>query len=567
MTLALVRPWTRPILPAVARCAGGRPFRHTLCDVGRGCSSAAVTSNVQVVIDTNALEGDRYAQRPVADAAWRGAAAGDFQLVVPEAVVGELVKHFPTALQETLDELAAALKKRRRELHTFGIQAPEPPAIDVEVLCAGYEAALRARCSESGCRVEPTPDLGPALAWAIVRRKPFDSSGHGLPDAAIWLTVLDLAVNDDVILVTNNSKDFGKPGQLRPELRKDLADRGVPEERVQVVEDLFALQREIVVPAAEASARIVRLLEDPTGGPRLTERLVDAVRQSNVEVRVVDFEFDLDQAPTIGDLEVDGFTVLDAQDLGGDEILVRLTARGDVLLELVVWRADYVEAEFEGVTLDPFDADAHTFDGEVWISADLTIGAVIRLNGTVEEATIDDFKRLPQQDEIQRRLERYAGDQLVEELRHARHSPSTVEGYRPPEPIASVVEEASIEDWRPDGAVRLDQVLERDADGVLLDIRVPATASITWVVGAPEPADLDRFADLAEGVEDGGGYLHDLATDEPVVLHVVARLSPDGWEDIEVEHVGLRPEVLEERRAEIDDDHYALPDDSSSEAG
>jgi predicted nucleic acid-binding protein len=99
---------------------------------------------VRIVIDTNALESDRYAQRPVADVAWRGAAAGDFELVVPEAVVAELVKHFPEKLHHAVTELQAALKKHGRELDTFGVDPPLALSVDQAELSSGYEAALRA---------------------------------------------------------------------------------------------------------------------------------------------------------------------------------------------------------------------------------------------------------------------------------------------------------------------------------------------------------------------------------------------------------------------------------------
>jgi predicted nucleic acid-binding protein len=506
--------------------------------------------HVKIVLDTNALESDRYAKRPVAEAAWRGAAAGDFELIIPEAVIGELVKHFSTALQDTLDQLDAALKKRKRELDTFGLDAPERAPIDVPALSAAYEPALRARCSEAGCRVEPNPDLRPALDWAVSRRKPFDASGHGLPDAAIWLTVLELAADDDVIVVTRNSKDFGKPGQLYPELRRDLSDRDIPEGRVRIVEDLFALRRDIVESAGEATSRIARLLEDPTTGPQLTERLVDAIRQSSIDPADAGLDFDVDEAPTLADLDVDGFAIVDAHELGDREILARLRTRGDAVLEMVVWRADYFDAEHDGVRLDPFDPEANAFDGELSISADVTIDAVIGLDGSVEEATIYDLERLPRHEEIQRRLDGHAGEQLVEELAHGGHALPPVSVYRPPEPIASAVEEATVEGWWRNGNIELEDILDRDPDGILLDIRVEASAAIRWIVSAPDAIDVERFRGIAEGVEDGGGYLHDAATDDPVVLHVTARLTPDGWEDVEIDDVTLRSEVLEERAAE-----------------
>ncbi len=76
------------------------------------------------------------------------------------------------------------------------------------------------------------------------------------------------------------------------------------------------------------------------------------MRESSVQLRAADLDFDIDDDPTIGDLEVDGFTVVDAHKLGDGEVLARLQTRADVLLEVVVWRGDYVDAEHAHVTVD-----------------------------------------------------------------------------------------------------------------------------------------------------------------------------------------------------------------------
>jgi hypothetical protein len=502
---------------------------------------------VKVVVDTNALETDRYAKRPVADSAWKGAAAGDFELVVPEAVIEELVKHFAPTLQEAVADLDTALNKGRRSFDTFGLGVPQMPTIDVDGLCGAYEQELRARCSEGGCSIAPTPDLDPALEWSIARRKPFDANGHGLPDAAIWLTVLELAAVEDVVLVTNNSKDFGKPGLLHKELAEDLAARGIAEGRVRIVPDLHALRREIVEPAEGATARVHRLLADGTTGAGLGLLLVDALRQSTVAISDAELGFHLDEPPSLADLEPDAFNVVDAHELEDGQMLTRLEVRGDALLEVIVYRGDYFEAELEGVALEAFDPDRYVFQGELWVSGDMTIDAVVTLEGAVEEATIEEFDRLPHAEELQRRLRGEVGKRLIEELEREAHLLPGVTGYRPPETIVSSIEEATIEEWRIDGEPRVDEVLDRDQDGTTVSISVDATATVTWVVSAPDPGDLERAFSLAEGVEHGGGYLQDTVSDEPVIADVQATLGPDGWGNVEVDEIRLDPRVAGER--------------------
>jgi hypothetical protein len=168
-------------------------------------------------------------------------------------------------------------------------------------------------------------------------------------------------------------------------------------------------------------------------------------------------------------IDVDGFTVSDARELAEDELLVQIQSRADVLLDMVVWRG------------------------------------VIRLNGSVEEATIGDFERLPGSVELQRRIDRRAGQALIEQLESQPTPAPQVSGYLPPEPLFSSVEEVTVEDWRVTGGVVVESVADRAPDGILLELRVEASADITWLVSAPDPQDLDRFASLAEGVEDGAG--------------------------------------------------------------
>jgi hypothetical protein len=128
---------------------------------------------------------------------------------------------------------------------------------------------------------------------------------------------------------------------------------------------------------------VTRLLDSATTGPLLAERLVDAIRQSPLDLDSTSIDVYTDEPVRLGDLDVDRFVVEDAQELDERQLLVRLRARGEVLLELTVWRDDYVEAEHEGVALDPFEVDRGAFGGELWVVGDIAINDVIGLDGTV----------------------------------------------------------------------------------------------------------------------------------------------------------------------------------------
>lgn len=55
-----------------------------------------------IVLDTNMFWGDVHAERPWLRAILDGAEHGDFEVVVPEAVVQELVKRYPKRVAEAL---------------------------------------------------------------------------------------------------------------------------------------------------------------------------------------------------------------------------------------------------------------------------------------------------------------------------------------------------------------------------------------------------------------------------------------------------------------------------------
>ena len=226
------------------------------------------------------FRGDVHARRRQMRAVLDGAAKGDFSLILPEVVRQELVKQYPRRMKKVRKEVARAIGAHATELESLGFPTPAL-ADDDAVDATGYERHLEALFEGPGCRIAELPDLRPTATWAVHRRKPFKESGEGLQDAAIWLTVLDLAPEDEaVLLASSNIKDFGDgedPPGLAAELREDLRERGLPRDRVRLITSLPDLVEQIVQPAAEADARADRLLAEPDSAARLYSAIERAV--------------------------------------------------------------------------------------------------------------------------------------------------------------------------------------------------------------------------------------------------------------------------------------------------
>jgi predicted nucleic acid-binding protein len=503
---------------------------------------------LQVLLDTNALHGDRYAERPVATAAWNGAAAGDFQLVVPEVVVQELAKHFPADLRDAVDAVNTALVKQHKTLSAMGLRAPDEMKIDVAVVAGDYERRLRDRCTADGCRVEPTPDLRPADTWAVHRRKPFKDDGHGLPDAAIWLTALELAADHEVVVVTNNSDDFGDgAGGLHTELRGDMSIRGIPRDRIRLIRDLFDLQRAIVEPAAEATARAERLLSDATSGARLKRAVEQNLRGQPVDPGDIGLWVDLDEAPAIISTELDPLRLLDVRETEDGNLLCRIQTTGDFTVTLDVFRSDYVDAEESGVRMPAFDPDHNYVEGEYSFAGSVVAELFfdVRLTGVFTE--IDSVVGLSQEEEAQRALDQGGASALLVQLQdYVAELPALLD-YLPEEPLRSSIDSVEIGTLRPE-QVELEEVFHGDSSDWTASLIVRAAADVTWVVSAPDAHDLADFASLAINAEDGLGVLQGSGDNEPVILRLSGRLSGSEWSDITVDTVALHPDVAARRR-------------------
>jgi predicted nucleic acid-binding protein len=516
---------------------------------------------VLIVLDTNCFFGDVYAKRAWLTAVLDGAEQGDFDVVVPAAVVMELVKQYPARLSEAVQSANSAVGKVLPELRRLNVEPPARVEADEGALIAAYEERLRERLTGPGRRIAPLPsDLGPAVEWAVNRRAPFKTDGkdgEGTPDASIWLTVLELAADsDEVVLASANKHDFGDGGDppaLHPDLVSDLVARGLPADRVRLVTSVRTLVEEVVAPLAEADARASRMLTDPAVSHRLGNALIDALAYSPLPQEGLRLGVELDSDPQATSLDFDEIQVVSARQSGDGRLLLELRALADLLLDVLVFRGDYYAVEeTTPIAVTNPDWNEHYIEGEAAISAWLTLEVATDLNADEVEVAVAEARRLSDEEMIERRLAGADGERLLDELRRpAEGRRMCVDHYLPPIPLQSDIESAEVEGLGA-GSVRLDSVDDVD-EGFACTLVIDAEGDVQWLVSAPSPFDLEKYAGLAEGAEDAGGFLTDVAQAEPLVLLVSAVLRHDGtWDDIDIHEIALEPEELERRASDGD---------------
>jgi hypothetical protein len=214
---------------------------------------------ISIVIDSNVIRDSPYLSRSEWSSLFEKRYEWGVELLVPDVVLMESTKVVPEEWGRQRD----ALKKVK--VGAFGLQDDLNNMVQrIDDQIVGYEQELTSRLSELDIRVLSTPEIPHMeIAYRASRRKaPYhEGDKDGYRDTLIWFTVLEVAKNNpnhEVWLVSNNTKDFGKPGAkqgpdnsdgpiprpLHPHLEEDLLDQGL-HGRVMYATSLRALEHHI----------------------------------------------------------------------------------------------------------------------------------------------------------------------------------------------------------------------------------------------------------------------------------------------------------------------------------
>jgi hypothetical protein len=218
-----------------------------------------------VVLDTNSFHGDPMLRGRNFRLLHTEQAKGTHQLVVPEAVRAELPRRYREQLKRAGTRASDALSR----LAALDVKTPKLDLADPDVASETYTLLLKARLNELGVLVPPLPDISVDALFklAIDERRPFRAGGKGFKDALIWQTVLSVAKDDEVMLISNDG-DFAEsekqPKVLHQHLRQDLEVAGLPSDRVRLLKELKTFIDEHVPGSALILDRARQLLDTDT---------------------------------------------------------------------------------------------------------------------------------------------------------------------------------------------------------------------------------------------------------------------------------------------------------------
>lgn len=202
-----------------------------------------------LVLDTTALFADLPMEGVQFRTLFHSLVRLDLELVVPQLVLDEAARHFA----RKRDAAIAKVREGHRDLRrVVGMHEASAATLD--------ESRWQYRFSESKNWPPPVTVLGyPSVDHQTVARreladrKPFNGEGKGYRDALIWLSTVEYLRGNTkrVVLVTANTKDFTRDGELHPDLLADLTAASIDPARLVVCARLDEFNERYVVPFLE----------------------------------------------------------------------------------------------------------------------------------------------------------------------------------------------------------------------------------------------------------------------------------------------------------------------------
>jgi predicted nucleic acid-binding protein len=312
-----------------------------------------------VILDSNAIIADYWLRTRGVQRLLGQASEGELELVVPEVVLLEVVKHFKADLQKAVAAIETADRGAARMIREFGPRAE----IDIEADVAEYERFLRTTLTEAGATFEsPSVPHAEIARRAVGRHKPFKSSGVGYPDTLVWELAKEKAAEDEVALISDNDADFGgdsEHGGLDRFLEEEL-DRAGLAGRVRRYPNVFLFNAAHLAHAGVFEAELARRLEEDAEyesavGEALGEALEGQISGPGAVADETNTEVHAAAVESLGLLAVNG-----AEPEG---YYASFTATGRAQIEFPMLQAEAWE-DYEDGTLDDFAVGPDEYLGQ-----------------------------------------------------------------------------------------------------------------------------------------------------------------------------------------------------------
>ena len=322
---------------------------------------------MKVVLDTNAIFNDWKLRKPSFQLLCKYAKLSQaLHIIVPDIVFQESVERYRREVRKHFLAGAKAVSSLRGLLlSSQNLPVFQPADQASNAATTGYAKRLRARIKKIGHM--PTHDDIPQqdlLDRCLSRRQPFKESGRGYRDALIWEVILRKIVTKDEVtfLVTSNHKDFAKDKdyELHRDLIRDLEDRGLPSDSIQLIDSVDSLVAEHIKPRLHSTDAVPGLKD----GSHKDFHLVEWFKENREEIgEAINLESllhnlsatQLDE-PTVYYVEdPESVDVVDIYELDNERAFIDANARAETRFQFFVDKGDYYFHDEVPIEIEDYD--------------------------------------------------------------------------------------------------------------------------------------------------------------------------------------------------------------------
>jgi hypothetical protein len=320
------------------------------------------------------------------------------QVAVPQLALDEAVNKY----REDVVRATAEVGKLRSSLKRLGVE-PDLSIPKIDELSGRYEDAIGKRLRKWGVATIAYPEVPhqQLARSAIAKRSPFDQQGRGYRDALIWYTVIGLAGDREVWLVTDDN-DFRASGSddLAADLVSDLEsiERSAPDVRLfRTIKDCVAELGDVI---EKPKQEINKRLKDDAGYLRtLTKGIEQGLDWKGINRYEVKPPASLADEITIEAVDdIRDVYVQDARLVTTGELLVRLDSIVDVTVGMFIEKSDIGDIEDYLANAEDESYD-NSFEIDDWnwspryVSARTQLHLNVRVSAIAEGKSLD-FQRI-----------------------------------------------------------------------------------------------------------------------------------------------------------------------------
>lgn len=317
---------------------------------------------MKIVLDTNIIYQDYKLNGQRILKLYEASKRLGYELAVPEVVVDEVVNQYRRDLESANSAFVKGITQLRKLTGLKGKFPFESPVF-VDEQCRLFETDYHQRIKELGITIMPYPKVAHKMMVAkdLRRIKPFREDSKGYRDALIWETVKENLIPSkmlfdecQIILLSENTKDFGEDGKLHADLEKELEGIGFTCEVVELMSNVDAFFKDRIDTEFEELSTIQEKLQKEYKYNRvdLKQTIEESLHNEYVVNGAFDSGYDPKGAdnsifprefenPDIQDVSVNEITVSSVRKLTDQTVLVQCNVKSTASGDAYVYKADY----------------------------------------------------------------------------------------------------------------------------------------------------------------------------------------------------------------------------------